>query len=181
MEVPRHIKLILGIGNPGTEYEDTYHNAGLLALEHLAAADGAGVFRRPSRKSFTSARGAHFLFARSLTFMNASGASAREACAFLKVSPNALAVLHDESDLSLGTFQCAFGKGAAGHKGIASIVEALGTSGFWRIRIGIRPKEAVRRKAGAFVLSRMRPGDRAALTRIFAEIASSLGLEGKAE
>lgn len=172
---PSAIRLILGIGNPGPEFRNTYHNVGLLALEVCAAGDRAGEFRNPSRKHFSHARGKRFLFAHSRTFMNESGISAREACSFFKVPPGSLAVLHDESDLPLGTFQCAFGKNPAGHKGVASIAEALGTTSFWRIRIGIRPeKESVRRKAGEFVLSPILPEDGLRLAAVFEEISGML-------
>jgi PTH1 family peptidyl-tRNA hydrolase len=171
------IKLILGIGNPGKEYEHTYHNAGLLAFEHLAARDGAGAFRRAPHKAFSYAKGRRFIFARSLTFMNESGRAAQDACAFFKVPSASLAVLHDESDLPFGSFKWTAGRGAAGHRGVASIITFLGTNKFARCRIGIRPPAASRRKAGEFVLTHIPSRDQAALTRTFESIATELGLQ----
>ncbi len=169
------IRLIVGIGNPGQEYKHTYHNAGALTLQICARRDGAPEFQKAPRKHFTYAKGAHFIFVRSLTFMNESGIAVREACAFFKVPPEAVAVMHDESDLPLGTFQYAFGKGAAGHKGVLSATEALGTENFWRIRIGIRPhKEHTRQKAGAFVLTSISREDQKKLARVAEEIADLL-------
>ncbi len=181
MVAPHNIKLILGIGNPEAAFENTYHNAGILALQYLADRDGAPAFRRASHRAFAYARGKHFIFARSLTYMNESGRSAQNACAFFTIPPSALLVLHDESDLVLGSFKVSVSRGAAGHKGVASIAHALGTNAFARLRIGIRPKEAIRRKAGEFVLSPLPSGDRAELTRAFGEIAESLGLENEAD
>lgn len=173
----RAVKLILGIGNPEASFEHTYHNAGILALDYLAARDRAPAFRRAPHNAFSYARGAHFVFARSLVYMNESGQSAHNACAFFKVPPLALLVLHDESDLPLGTFKVSFSQGAAGHKGVTSIAHALGTRAFGRVRIDIRPKETVRRKAGEFVLSPIPSGDYAKLTRVFGDIAALLGCE----
>ena len=171
----RTFKLILGIGNPEAAFENTYHNAGMLALEYLAARDGAPAFRRASHKAFSYARGTHFIFARSLVYMNESGRSAQDACVFFKVEPNALLVLHDESDLVLGSLKASSSQGAAGHKGVASIAHALGTNAFGRVRSGIRPQETIRRKAGEFVLSPIPPGNYAELTRVFGEIGTLLG------
>lgn len=171
----RDIKVIMGIGNPGKEFEQTYHNAGLLGLTVCALRNGAGEFKKPSRKHFDCAKGTHFAFARSLTFMNESGKSAAEVCAFFKISPDSLLVMHDESDLPIGTFQESFGKGAAGHRGIASIQNALNTQDFWRLRIGIRPlEEPKRRKAGEFVLAKIRPEDQPVLNHTFGEITDFL-------
>ncbi len=181
MATPRTIKLILGIGNPEAALENTYHNAGMLALEYLAARDGAPAFRRVSHKAFSYARGTHFIFARSLVYMNESGRSAQDACVFFKVHPNALLILHDESDLVLGSFKLSSSQGAAGHKGVASIAHTLGTNSFGRVRIGIRPKETVRRKAGEFVLSPIPPGDYAELTNVFKKIGVFLGLDYEAD
>ena len=169
------IKVILGIGNPGKEFAGTYHNAGLLGLAACAARDKADMFKKPPRKHFDHARGEHFVFARSLTFMNESGKSAAEVSSFFKISPQTLLVMHDESDLPLGTFQCSFGKGAAGHRGISSIQNSLGTHNFWRLRIGIRPlEEPKQRKAGEFVLKEIRAEDWASLERTFGAIADFL-------
>jgi PTH1 family peptidyl-tRNA hydrolase len=175
------IKLILGIGNPGAKFENTYHNAGMRALEYLAERDGAAPFRRPSRTVFSYARGKHFIFARSHTYMNESGRSACDACAFFKVPAHALLVLHDDSDIALGTFKEAQGRGAAGHHGVASVAASLGTTDFVRVRIGIRPQEVVRRKAGEFVLSPIRAEDLAALEGVFQTIAKLLGLHDKSD
>jgi len=174
---PRTIQIILGIGNPGEEFENTYHNIGMLALSRCAAYGNAGEFKHLSGKSIAYAKTGGLIFARSLTFMNESGGAAQDACTFFKIAPSALLVLHDDSDLLIGDFQCAFSRGSAGHKGIDSIVRALGTEEFWRIRIGIRsPQEQKRVKAGSFVLSAIQPDNIPQFEKTFDAIATLLEL-----
>ena len=188
------IRLIVGLGNPGPEYENTYHNAGFRALAEAAGTD----FRRPPGKIFSFARTKDLVFMRPETFMNESGAALREALRYFaaaRVSPPHILVIHDDSDLPLGTWKLQFGRGPAGHKGVASLIAALGTSGFWRARIGIRPEEKAglryavagsrlgvasgearvgHAKAGEFVLKRITRADARALESVFKEITEIL-------
>ncbi len=164
-------RIFIGLGNPGKEYENTYHNAGLLAVDQLADAPfkkHKGLFE------YTTAPDAVFI--RPLTYMNESGSAAREALKKFNARAEDLTVIHDESDLPLGTFKVSKGRGAAGHKGVQSIIDALGTNEFTRIRIGIRdPRERRRKKAGEFALARIAARDRAALQAVFKKIPAALG------
>lgn len=171
-------RIILGIGNPGKKYAETYHNAGLLFAEALKKS------LMPEEK-FQSLKGKHFDFARrdgiviarSKTFMNESGASASEATAYFEAPPANLFVAHDESDLPLGYYKIESGRGAAGHHGVESIAASLGTTGFWRVRIGTRPGKpegAPREKAGDFALRRIAKSDAAKLAEVFGEISAKL-------
>jgi PTH1 family peptidyl-tRNA hydrolase len=169
------VSLIVGLGNPGNEYEGTYHNVGWSMVDVLAAGT-----------SFRGPRGKRFSFVRLLggipvvkprTFMNESGSAAKEALTFFSLRTSShLLVIHDDSDLPLGTWKLQFGRGAAGHKGVASIIATLGTKDFWRIRVGIRPPErsGARQKAGAFVLARPSGKKAALLTAAYAAIAAAL-------
>jgi peptidyl-tRNA hydrolase, PTH1 family len=149
------IAVIAGLGNPGEEYRGTYHNVGWSILDQLAAGT---AFRAPRGKRFAFARTARGIpLVKPNTFMNESGDGIAQALAFLSVrDTSALLVIHDDSDLPLGEWRTQFGRGAAGHKGVASIIARLGTRDFWRIRVGIRPdgEPGKRRKAGSFVLKR---------------------------
>lgn len=132
------IRLVVGLGNPGTRYAHTYHNAGRIALAMLEA--HREVF--PPRTRFMALD----------VFMNESGPAIARV---LRGAPHTLLILHDDSDLALGTSRLVFGRGAAGHHGVESIIRALGTKDFWRLRIGIRPPSLIGVKASDFVLRPM--------------------------
>ena len=107
--------------------------------------------------------------------MNDSGRAAKEALRVFKASPANLIVIHDDSDIEIGGFKRSQGGRAAGHKGIQSIIDHLGTEDFMRIRIGIRePDEARRKKAGEFVLSPISANHKKILERVFDEIGIEL-------
>ena len=175
------VKVIIGLGNPGREYERTYHNAGVLSLPFIAANLASGAvpldFKR-YKDSFEYASAGNVTLVKPLTYMNESGAAVRDALKVLRVSPEDIAVAHDDSDLTIGDFRIVKGGGAAGHKGILSIVAHIGTEDFLRIRIGIRAaNEARRKKAGDFVLSTITPSDMKMLESAFGEISKNLGIE----
>lgn len=134
------MKLIIGLGNPGKEYEHTRHNAGFLALDLLA--DELGV----SWKNDTShhadvakatIEGTSVLLAKPTTFMNRSGDAAQSLTSYYKVGIGDILVIQDEMDLAPGTIAFKQGGGTAGHNGIASVTERLGTSDIARLRVGV--------------------------------------------
>ncbi|MBI4094266.1 MAG: aminoacyl-tRNA hydrolase [Candidatus Liptonbacteria bacterium] len=152
--LPPRVRILLGLGNPSRAYGRTYHNAGILAVRWLAKRAGGGrPLPRQDRKglyALTSADGLRF--AESRTAMNESGRAAGGLLRALRAKPEELLVLHDDSDIALGAAKLSFGRGAAGHRGVASVIASLRTNRFWRLRIGIRKGEG---KAGAFVLTPM--------------------------
>jgi PTH1 family peptidyl-tRNA hydrolase len=169
-------KIIVGLGNPGAEFEETYHNAGVLALGKIAATLGiASEDWKVHKKLFSYAKAANLVLVRPLTFMNESGIATKEALKKFGGQADKLIVLHDESDLLIGSFKISEGKNAAGHRGVQSIIDQIGTNEFERIRIGIRPeKEAKRKKASDFVLAKITTADRKKLEKVFEEIAQTL-------
>jgi len=171
---PAKIKLVIGLGNPDKSYENTYHNAGFLFIEYLKE-------KKPAISNF------QFLISKSNAFMNASGGFVKKALKKNGLKPEALLLAHDDSDLNLGNFKFSFGRGSAGHKGVESVVKAIGSKNFWRLRIGIRPispigpikrtkadlpAEARRAKAGAFVLKRISAKDKGVLEKVFETISA---------
>ncbi|MEP6558981.1 MAG: aminoacyl-tRNA hydrolase [Burkholderiales bacterium] len=134
------IKLFVGLGNPGPEYEDTRHNAGFWWLDALA---------RDLKLSLAPDRGYHGLVARSTiagapawllapqTFMNLSGKSVAALARFYKIAPENILVVHDELDLPPGQAKLKFGGSHAGHNGLRDIHAQLGTGDYWRLRLGI--------------------------------------------
>lgn len=160
--------LIIGLGNPGKAYARTYHNTGYLAVDFLT---GGARFAATPLKQFLYFKKGGDVFVKPLTFMNDSGAAAKEALKYFKMKPEECAVVHDDSDIELGAFKIAFARGSAGHKGVESVIAHLGTNGFWRVRIGVRKR---RGKAGDLVLKPIAPKDRVALEEVFAQIGEKI-------
>jgi peptidyl-tRNA hydrolase, PTH1 family len=147
--------LVAGLGNPGREYARTRHNVGFMVCDELTRRHGTSV-RSKFSGELADARidGAHVALLKPQTFMNESGRSVGAALRFFKVPPQQLLVLHDEVDLDPGRLQVRLGGGLAGHNGLRSIAQHLGTQEFSRLRIGVgRPERGDPRPVADFVLS----------------------------
>lgn len=134
------IKLIVGLGNPGTEYAATRHNAGYWLLEKLAATDNLSFQAEPKFKSTITkieSNGDKCWLLMPTTYMNLSGEAVLRFAHFHKILPEQILVVHDELDLNPGTIRLKKGGGHAGHNGLRSIVNQLGSQEFYRLRIGI--------------------------------------------
>ncbi|MEO8316208.1 MAG: aminoacyl-tRNA hydrolase [Pseudomonadota bacterium] len=133
------IKLIVGLGNPGREYETTRHNAGFWLVEELARRHG-GKFRLEPRFRAELARvqiaGLERWLVKPQDFMNNSGQVTAAVASFYKVAATDILVAHDELDLSPGALRLKSGGGAGGHNGLKDLIAVMG-DGFWRLRIGI--------------------------------------------
>ena len=151
--------LVAGLGNPGREYERTRHNVGWLVANELARRHG-GSFRSKFSGSLAETRLGDLRLAllKPETYMNESGRSLAAAARFFRVDPSALLVVHDDVDLEPGRLQARLGGGLAGHNGLRSIAQALGTQDFLRLRIGVgRPGRGDRRPVADYVLSPFEP------------------------
>ena len=140
------MKLIVGLGNPGIEYQFTPHNLGFLAIDRLAQQCGVEVRNRQCRALTARAviGSEPVLLAKPETFMNLSGLSVRELIAKHEVQPdNDLIVIYDELDLPLGMIRIRQRGSSAGHNGMESVIGALGTQEFLRIRLGIAPDRKI--------------------------------------
>ena len=151
--------LVAGLGNPGRQYERTRHNAGWLVLDELARRH-AGSWR----SKFSGALAEVRLGERRLgllkpeTYMNESGRSVGAAARFFKVPPESLLVVHDDVDLEPGRLQARAGGGLAGHNGLRSLAQQLGSQEFLRLRIGVgRPGRGDPRSVSDWVLSAFEP------------------------
>ena len=174
-----NIRLIVGLGNPGAAYKNTYHNVGLLAIDALLkSAEREKNALRPVRKGrFAYAKRGKYIFIQLSAFMNESGVPVKAALHWFKAKPGELLVIHDDSDIPAGEFKISFGRGSAGHRGVLSIIEVLGTKNFWRLRIGVRGFSSSARtkiKAREFILRTMRPADRKRIYSVLAEITENL-------
>ncbi len=142
------MKLIVGLGNPGIEYQFTPHNLGFLAIDRLADELDVEVRNRQCRALTARARigSEEVLLAKPETFMNLSGLAVGELVARHDIGPEQdLIVIYDELDLPLGTLRIRQRGSSAGHNGMKSIIGALGTQEFVRIRLGIAPEQKILR------------------------------------
>ena len=147
--------LVAGLGNPGREYERTRHNVGWLVVDELARRHG-GSFRSKfsGRLAETRLDELRLALLKPETYMNESGRSLGAAARFFKVEPASLLVVHDDVDLEPGRLQARVGGGLAGHNGLRSIAQALGSQDFLRLRIGVgRPGRGDRRGVADYVLA----------------------------
>ena len=151
--------LVAGLGNPGREYADTRHNVGFMVADERARRHG-GSWRAKFSGDLAEVRLDILRLAvlKPQTYMNESGRSVGAAARFFKVEPEALLVVHDEVDLEPGRLQARLGGGLAGHNGLRSVAQHLGTSEFARLRIGVgRPERGDPRPVADFVLSPFPP------------------------
>jgi peptidyl-tRNA hydrolase, PTH1 family len=141
------IRLVVGLGNPGREYERTRHNAGFWWLDELARDLGTS-FAKESKFHGEVAKAGSVWLLKPLTFMNRSGQSVGALAKFYQIAPEEILVAHDEMDLPPGGLKMKTG-GAAGSNGVKDIVGHLGTRDFWRMRIGIgHPRDMAAKLGG---------------------------------
>jgi len=134
------IKLIVGLGNPGRQYERTRHNAGFLFLDKLVSELGCAWVKEPKFDGFfaeVNIEGSRVLFLKPDTFMNRSGQAVGKMLRYYKLDPEAVLVVHDELDFDVGVVKLKKNGGHAGHNGLRDIMAHLGSKEFYRLRIGI--------------------------------------------
>ncbi|MFI4939979.1 MAG: aminoacyl-tRNA hydrolase [Burkholderiales bacterium] len=135
------IRLIVGLGNPGPEYEQTRHNAGFWLVDNLANGIGRCKLAREARLNAFVAKaniaGNEIWLLEPQTYMNRSGQSVGALARFYKIAPDDILVVHDELDLAPGAARIKKGGSSGGHNGLKDITAALGTQDYWRLRLGI--------------------------------------------
>jgi len=148
------MKLVVGLGNPGRKFAKTRHNTGHLFISKI--------------KNKKLKIGDQVKLHQTTVFMNDSGREVKKLLTINHLPFTSLLVVHDDMDLPLGKFKLQFGRSAAGHKGVQSIIDALGTKGFWRLRIGIGPPP-VGMPGDNFVLEKFTPQELKILQRTLEE------------
>lgn len=176
--------LVAGLGNPGREYASTRHNVGHLVCDELVRRLAAR-YRSKFSGDLAEVRleGARAALLKPQTYMNESGRSVGAAVRFFKLPPESLLVVHDEVDLELGRLQARLGGGLAGHNGLRSVSQHLGTPEFMRLRVGIgRPERGDPRPVADWVLTPFAPEvDVDALVARAADAVETIAREGLEE
>lgn len=173
------IRLIVGLGNPGAEYEATRHNAGFWWVDTLAEQLGAPLLPERSYQArvarVNNAPGASgpIWLLEPMTFMNRSGVSVSTLARFFKIAPQQVLVVHDELDLQPGQAKLKFGGSAAGHNGLKDIHQMLGSQDFWRLRLGIG-HPGVKAEVVNYVLKKPAAEHREAIARATAQSLQAL-------
>jgi PTH1 family peptidyl-tRNA hydrolase len=147
------ISLIIGLGNPGRQYEETRHNVGFMLVDRIAAAEGVIFKTEPKFQAHIAKLGDGTILMKPQTFMNLSGRSVRQLMAFYKWDPERILVVYDDVALPLGHLRFREKGSAGGHNGIKSIIDHVGGDGFVRLKLGIggpRPGEMTGHVLGKF-------------------------------
>ena len=153
------MKLIFGLGNPGKKFEKTRHNTGFWVVDMIRE-DWRGIKR-------------DVVFFKNTTFINDSGVDVKETINRFKIPLEDILIIHDDFDLELGQFRLQFGHSSAGHKGVQSIIDELGSQDFWRLRIGTGklPEGA---DADDYVLEQFSPSEQQVLDSLYPQTLSTV-------
>jgi peptidyl-tRNA hydrolase, PTH1 family len=173
-----NIKLIVGMGNPGSKYANNRHNVGFLCVNHFARMYGIKLDKAQSkaRTGMGKVDGVHVVVARPQTFMNLSGESVSRLVGKFDVDLSDLLVIHDDLDLPLGKIRIRSGSSAGGQKGAKSIIDCLGSKEFVRLRIGIgRPSEQMTEDDIVnYVLSDFTPDEKRVVDEILPRVSDTI-------
>ncbi len=170
--------LIVGLGNPEKEYDDTRHNTGFLIVDKiLANCEAETSFDKKSNAvvAKTMINKKRVVIAKPQTHMNNSGIAVRAMLDFYKLKLENLIVIHDDKDIPLGETRVQTNRGPAGHNGIRSIIEHLGTQNFTRIRVGVAPTNPSKIKDTAgFVLGKFSPEEKKVLKKVIENVIKEI-------
>ena len=174
------IRLVVGLGNPGKEYERTRHNAGFWVVERFASSKGIALRKDGKFKALvgqiqgTSPAGAAWLLLPQ-SFMNASGQPVQMLAGFFRIKPEEILVIHDELDFPPGVAKLKQGGGIAGHNGLKDISQRLATHEYWRLRLGVG-KPPAGREGADYVLEKPPAEERAAIDSVIEKALEVLPL-----
>lgn len=175
------MKIIVGLGNPGEKYLKTRHNLGFEILEKYAAGSMGGEWEENEKLKCQIFKTPEIILAKPLTFMNNSGLAIRLLTAFYQIPTTDVVVIHDDLDMKLGRVKIRQGGSAAGHHGVESIINSLGSDDFIRLRVGIGNAQShsgeqkkIHFSAEKFVLEPFMPKERAAVKRMIKKAVEAI-------
>lgn len=155
--------LIVGLGNPGRKYQETRHNIGFQVVDEFLKENNFPRFKFAKKFNAEISEGIFnnkkILLAKPQTFMNLSGQAVKTLISFYKITRPVLVAVHDDMDIPFGKIRISKGRGAAGHKGVESIIKAINSKNFIRFRIGIQPKTGKPKNPEKFVLQKFNKGE----------------------
>jgi len=135
----KNMILLIGLGNPGSQYKNTRHNVGFMAIDKFAEKNNFPEFKVDKKSNSLVSEKDGVVLVKPQTFMNESGKAIRSLARSYKLKAKSLVIVHDDIDLPLGKIKIVKERGSAGHKGVESIIKSVGNDGLARIRIGIAP------------------------------------------
>ncbi len=169
------MKIIVGLGNPGKEYERTRHNVGWLVLDELTKDERWQTSKKANAQYVKmEIDGKRVELIKPTTFMNNSGLAVAYALKNHSLDENNLIVIHDDKDIPLGETRVQKDRGAAGHNGVLSIIEHLGTKNFVRIRVGVAPNDHPIYDTSNFVLGKFTKEERKVLQQVFKNVVEEI-------
>jgi len=168
------MQLIIGLGNPGKAYKNTRHNMGFLVVDAYARELGFPSFSKQPNCSAEYTHTPEIRLAKPTTFMNESGIAVQKLVSYFHIDTANMLIIHDELDLPFGEMRLQFDRGSAGHNGVTSVTQHLGTSKFWRLRIGIAPEACDNMNPENFVVSCFTPEEKKKLPDIISRAVAAL-------
>lgn len=175
--------VIVGLGNPGKKYKNTRHNVGFMAVDEFRKENDFPNFKLSKKFSALIAKGIfngnEIILAKPQTFMNKSGVAVKKFVSSFKLQVSRIWVVHDDIDLSLGKIKIVKNRGAAGHKGVQSTINELGTKNFIRFRIGIQARGPGLKNVESFVLQKFNKEEKKILKEVIKKTvkATEMGLK----
>ena len=173
------MKIIVGLGNPGKEYEHSRHNVGFMVVDHIAKELGI-TFAEEKNSSALVAKSPDFVLIKPLTFMNASGKAVQSYLQYFRllkeVEDHHLCVVYDDLDIHLGKWKWQFGTGPKAHNGVNSIIRAVGSDQFWHARLGTENRVAhrVSMPSDAYVLTSFLADEQVLIGEVIAQVGANL-------
>ncbi|MFA6410250.1 MAG: aminoacyl-tRNA hydrolase [Candidatus Buchananbacteria bacterium] len=174
------MKLIVGLGNPGVKYQDTWHNVGFIVIDKIQTHKPQEFLTCKDSKKFKAAicEGTSpeekIILAKPQTFMNNSGEAVKALVNFYKIQSEDLWVIHDDIDLPLGNIRISQNSSSAGHRGVQSIIDQIGHQNFVRFRVGIKPEHSLLVPTEAYVLQKIDSEAKVVIDDVAQEIISAI-------
>ena len=170
--------LIVGLGNPGLKYKKTRHNIGFKILNELQKENGFSKFKFNKRFNADISEGTlsgeRAILAKPQTFMNSSGQAVKSLVGFYKLNLKDLIIVHDDLDLPVGEFKVSENSSSAGHNGVKSIIQELGTKDFTRVRVGIKPSTPQEMETKDFVLAKFTKDEKSILEPVIKKAVTEI-------